>query len=394
MELTAEQIRTYRLWAHHLDGGACDILSAAGACGLQNSPPGAWETAMFNRVEGCTLEALHRALYEEKTLLQAWSYRGVPVVFPTEDSGIFLSPLSSQPGESPWIYTRGITLALDHLQMTFEGLLLMVMEAALALDNCTIQSKEALDSFLAGILSDKLPDPWNDPSMYGSPDRQTVGGAVVSFLLRPCSFAGLVVFGRRQGISPTFTSFKNWIGRPFVPNPEGERALVRKFLHCYGPANVNAFAGWLGACPKQARRMWSTASAEMTPVSVDGKTAYMLTEDMPRLLAPGEGEGRLLLLGAHDPYLDIKDRAVLLPDTSLHKVVWKTVGNPNVILRDGLVIGIWKTKTVKENLEISMTIFEPIRAGEKAHLSCLAEKYAVFRHLKLKKCSIQTKDMI
>ena len=53
------------------------IETAAGACGVQNSPPGAWETALFNRVEGCTLPELHDALYRRKTLLQAWSYRDV-----------------------------------------------------------------------------------------------------------------------------------------------------------------------------------------------------------------------------------------------------------------------------------------------------------------------------
>ena len=47
------------------------IETAAGACGVQNSPPGAWETALFNRVEGCTLPELHDALYRRKTLLQA-----------------------------------------------------------------------------------------------------------------------------------------------------------------------------------------------------------------------------------------------------------------------------------------------------------------------------------
>ena len=47
------------------------------------------------------------------------------------------------------------------------------------------------------VLPAEKRDLWNQPSMYGSPDKQTVGGAVVSFLLRPCAFMGLVVFGRR-----------------------------------------------------------------------------------------------------------------------------------------------------------------------------------------------------
>lgn len=78
-----EQIRAYRLRAHHLDQQlpSNGLERAAGACGLQNSPPGAWETAAFNRLADCTLEGLRAALYEEKNLLQAWSYRGVPSGF-------------------------------------------------------------------------------------------------------------------------------------------------------------------------------------------------------------------------------------------------------------------------------------------------------------------------
>lgn len=49
MEITAGQVRAFRLRAHHLDEKRPmdELLRAAGACGLQNTPPGAWETALF-----------------------------------------------------------------------------------------------------------------------------------------------------------------------------------------------------------------------------------------------------------------------------------------------------------------------------------------------------------
>lgn len=114
MNITSAQIRSYRLTIHNLNKKipADRLLDAASICGLQNSPPGAWETAMFNRLEGCTLNLLHDALYQSKTLIQAWGYRGVPVVFPTAESDIFLTPLIASKGEQPWIYTCGITMAL------------------------------------------------------------------------------------------------------------------------------------------------------------------------------------------------------------------------------------------------------------------------------------------
>ena len=84
--IDTNNIIAYRLHSHHLDTKSPmkDLTESAGACGLQNSPPGAWETALFNRLEGVSLLGLQDALYREKSVVQAWSYRGVPVVFPSK----------------------------------------------------------------------------------------------------------------------------------------------------------------------------------------------------------------------------------------------------------------------------------------------------------------------
>jgi len=71
--------------------------------------------------------------------------------------------------------------------------------------------------------------------MYGNPEKQTVGEAAVPFLLRPCSFSSLVVFGERQGASPTFTSFKNWTGRMPGNLPYADKELVRNSCICKIP---------------------------------------------------------------------------------------------------------------------------------------------------------------
>ena len=215
--------------------------------------------------------------------------------------------------------------------------------------------------------------------MYGRADKQTVGGAAVSFLLRPCSFKGLVVFGERQGGSPTFTSLKNWLGYWPEPWPEAEKALVRKYLHCYGPTTVNAFRDWLGCSPQQAKRLWSKAAAEMVPVQGLGKRLFMLAEDLPSLLA-AEGEGdNLRLLGAHDPYLDLRDRSVILADQTLHKLVWQTVANPGVVLKGGRIIGHWKTKMRSEKIDLTITLYEKVSTPQQGELEQLSQEYAAFR---------------
>ena len=74
MELSARQIRAHRLRAHHLDQKYPfgELAAVAGTCGLQNSPPGAWETAAFCRLKNCTLPQLHQALYQKKAKM-VWS---------------------------------------------------------------------------------------------------------------------------------------------------------------------------------------------------------------------------------------------------------------------------------------------------------------------------------
>lgn len=383
MNVTNQQIRSYRLRAHHLDEKipAEEMLRAVSVCGLQNTPPGAWETALFQRIAGCTSDDLQDALYKKKTLLQAWSFRGVPAVFPANESSVFLAPLVAEPDEQPWIYTRGITGALEHMQMPFDDLLARVKEAALYLDSHTIKSKEALDQTLADIVEKDLPEDkqrlWQSPSMYGNPDRQTVGGAAVSFLLRPCSFHSLVVFGERQDNSPAFTSFKNWTGHMPEEKAEPEK-LMRKFIHCYGPTTLDCFMSWLGCTKKQAKRLWNSLPDELVPVEAEGKKCFMLAEDMESLLS-AETDEKLLLLGPHDPYLDLRDRTVILENKAFHKKVWQFVSNPGAVLKGGRIIGIWKAKKNKGQLEVLASVWEPIDAREKKRLEELAEEYAEFR---------------
>lgn len=394
LNVSPEQLRFFRLAAHRLDRRRplSELCKAAGACGVQNSPPGAWETALFQRLEGCTPEVLQKALYTDKTLLQAWSIRGVPLVFPAAESDVFLSPLAAQPGEEPWIYTQGVGLALDYLGMAWQEALALVRQAVRYLDDHTVQSKEELDRVLAQQAAALLPPErrarWNDPTMYGRPDRQSVGGAVVSFALRPCSFLGLVVFGQRQGISPTFTSYRRWLGRALTPRPDAEPRLVRKFLHAYGPATPAQLAGWLGSSPAQARRLWRTVEGELAPVTVQGRRGWMLGEDLDALTHAAPPAEPLRLLGAHDPYLEGRDRALLLADTALQRKVWKTVANPNVVLWQGRVAGVWQTRTARDKLEIHGTLFEPLPPAENEKLEALAGEYAAFRGLTLTACTI------
>lgn len=381
--ITVDQVVAYRLTVHHLNKKESfeQLSEVAGVIGLQNSPPGAWENALFNRIEPCTLDSLHEQLYNQKTLLQAWSFRGVPLVFPSIQSDVFLRSLIPLENEQPWIYTLGLSGALDYLEMRFEVLLTLLRQAITCLDTQTIQSKELLDRTLADLLYPTLPIEkqtlWNSPSMYGA--NQRVGEAVVSFLLRPCSHLSEVVFGERLGNTPTFTSYQNWLGtRPLQVN-DPEKVLVRKFLHCYAPAQINDFMKWLGSSTAQAKRLWASIADEMMPIQFQDKTCYLLKADLETMQQASINESTILLIHAHDPYLDIRDRTTILYDKKLHSKVWKMVGNPNVILKGGKVIGIWTSRTVKENISFSYNYWEMLDDNQISQIKNMSINYAKFR---------------
>lgn len=381
LELNAQQIRNYRLIAHHLDRfyEPKDLIEVVGACGLQNTPPNAWENACYNRIPNLSLDEMHQLLYEEKILLQAWSLRGLPLIFPTAESDVFLSGLKAAENEE-WIYTHGIQLALDVLQMYVDELLKLLIQVISQLDHQIILSKNSLDETLAKWMLPYLNDDqkriWNKPSMYGSPDKQTIGGAVVSFLLRPCAMLGLVVFGERIKGKPTFTSYKNWTGSTLKENVEASKELMRKYLHCYGPATVDSFMKWLGCTTLQGHRLWKLMSEEIEAVSVEGKKAYILKTDKEAIMSAQLPERQYLMLSGHDPYLDQRDREILLPDKAQHPQIWQMVSNPGAVIDKGEIIGVWKSQKKKTGLEIEIKLW---KKASKPQLIELVNQYAAFR---------------
>ena len=390
-----EHIRSFRMHAHHLDRMLpAGSLKEAAFIGFQNSPPGIWEIAAFQRVEGIKRTQLQQALIEERSLLQAWSIRGVPLVFPSEDVAVFLTSLIPQADEKPWIYTDGLRAALTQLDLSFEELLSWLSACISMLDTAVIVRKEALDQRLASLMEPLLPPSrralWRSPSPYDPKGKQLLGEAVVSFLLRPCAHMGKVVFGARQEEGVSFLSLRAWLPALDPLPPCDPSRLVRRFLHAYGPSDRHCFQKWLGGSTRQARRLWTGVEASLVEVEVMGKKRYLLREDLEEWKQAAPLTGKLQLLAAHDPYLELRDREVLLASSSLQKQVWRIQGNPGALLRDGAVIGSWRMRTQAERIQMTLTLFEAISAKECQRLCEEAEKLAAFLGRSLTDLQIHT----
>ena len=68
--------------------------------------------------------------------------------------------------------------------------------------------------------------------------------------------------------------------------------------------------------------------------------AELAKPDEPRLVR---------LLGPFDPYLQARDRDLIVPDKSAHKALWPVLGRPGVVFVDGEVVGMWRTKASGAN---------------------------------------------
>lgn len=361
--ISIEEIRNFRLRSHHLDRwyDRTEVEAVVGGCGMQNSPPGVWEAALANRIAACDGQWIERLLTEERTLLQAWSIRGVPLVFPVSGSHLFLSSLVAEEGER-WIYTRGASWALEELGMGIEEALSLVERVMPNLDGETIVGKAALDRRIAGwvegLLSPTLQAIWQQKSIYDPRGNQSLGEALVSFLLRPLSSKGLVVFAQRHGQEPSFTSYRTWVGKGIELVPPPQTTLVETFLHSYGPATVRHFASWLGCSPQQASRLWNEGHDRMEAVTVSTQRRYMLTQDVPALLTPRPLGRSIHLLAAHDPYLGLQDRAVICPHTEHQRIIWQTVANPGAIVHEGEIVGYWKSRKRAHVLDMELVVWE------------------------------------
>lgn len=385
--ISQTQIIAHRLRAHHLDAPLPNhkVLIAAGACGMQNSVSMCFEHALMQRIEGFTMKQLHYLLYEEKSLVQAWSMRGVPYVFPSEDIPVFLYSLIPLHHET-WIYSHGVSQVIQAIKIPFEKLLSLVEESLSCLDETSIASKYVLDQTLAQAIDERLNKEeskrWRSPSSYGH--NQSQGEAAVSFMLRACSYLGEIVFAHREGITPSFTSFDHWFGVPSIPDPSRAGELVERFVHCYGPCTPKMFQSWLGGDELQARRLWSMRADEMEEVLTDKGSAWILQRDHDDYL-DDTIKKRLLFLSPHDPYLDLKDRDVILKDKEYQQLVWRPSNNPGAIILSGQIIGIWQKKTAGAFIDIRVKLFFHKIAELEMELFQEAMRFANYRQLRLRK---------
>lgn len=382
-KVRTSDVVAFRLRAHHLvHRQPADRLHAvAGACGVQNSPPGSTLLALHARVEGVTADRIGRLVGEERSLLQTWCMRGAPFHFPTVDAPIFTTGVLPTTQTARLHLLAGVEPALSRLGL---GLDEIVETAAAEIGDVLSRRRLAIDELgeqlaerVAGRLSPVQRATWCEAGPYAA--NQPLGEAVVHFCLRILTLRGLVCMAPRSQNRAPFVLLGEWLGHALPQDdPEGWRAaLLRRYLHCYGPSTRKDFATWLGVHVGDVDPWWNPVADELTPVEVDGRRSWILTDDLAALQSESELRG-VRLLPPSDPYTQMRDRDSIV-EARHHREVWQAVGSPGAVLADGRIVGTWRPRKVGHSLTFKVRTFQSLDARLREELHEEADGVAELR---------------
>jgi hypothetical protein len=162
---------------------------------------------------------------------------------------------------------------------------------------------------------------------------------------------------------------------PTEPDPAALRTLALAYLRLLGPAGTGEFAGYLEARRADVAAGWPDG---LVAVSVDGRRAW-LPEPRLAALTQAPEPAVVRLLGPFDPYLQARDRDLIVPDRAVQKVLWPVLGRPGALFVDGEVAGTWRTRTAGRNLTIAVDAFAPLPPRVWKRVEAEAERVAEAR---------------
>ncbi len=375
--VTWDQVHAFRMARHHLDrpvSKARLTQAVADACGIQAQVMAAAQLALRARVRGLTPDDIDHALWRERTLARLWCMRGTVHLVPSDEVAVFARGSSTRQLDrvANWLTRTGGTMAsVDRLLETAGN----AMDRPRTRADIAAHVRDAL-----GVPIEKRGSGgWGNP--HEVPGFR-VGRSVVTVpdLAFIASYRVQACFGPDDGQGTTFVRPDVWLrGWRDLPLEEAEDALLRRYLRAFGPATVHDFAAWSILAVSRAKAIWSRTEDALSRVTLDGKPAWVLREDMPALRRVRRGPETVRLLPYFDSFLMGHRGRDHLVDKAHYKRIYRTAGwvYPAVLL-DGHVAGEWGYERSGKALRIRVRPYEPLEDRVRDRIDEEAEDVARF----------------
>ena len=158
----------------------------------------------------------------------------------------------------------------------------------------------------------------------------------------------------------TFEPVSRWPG--VLDRPTGTDRVVSAYLRLLGPATLVEAAGFLGTTAKAIGSgspagpgQWlGTWPEGMVTVRAAGRDRWMAEADVAEV-ADAPPPEMVRLVPASDPYLQTRDRDLLVPDAGHRRALWKVLASPGALLVDGEVAGIWRARQTRSTRSAKAT---------------------------------------
>lgn len=168
--------------------------------------------------------------------------------------------------------------------------------------------------------------------------------------------------------------------------------VVRNYVRFYGPATVRDAAEFLDAPVREVERQWPDDAVEVVVDAAPSSSArspsrFVLADDVEALVEAGthrrRAAGPVRLLGPYDPFLQSRDRDVLVPEPARRRVLWPVLGRPGVVVSAGEIIAVWRPKAAGKRLRLTVETWKSFTKPEHAGLEDQAERLAAHRGVAL-----------
>lgn len=177
------------------------------------------------------------------------------------------------------------------------------------------------------------------------------------------------------GTAPPVLVPRDGAPRTAGPDPDALQRLIRGYLTLLGPATPAEVAGYLDARRADLTTLWPD---DLDEVSAAGRTAW-LPSDAVAAAKRARPPRLTRLLGPFDPYLQARDRDLIVPDRAVQKALWPILGRPGVLFVDGEVVGTWRQKSAKARLDITVEAFVPLPPPVRRAVGDEAQRVAAVR---------------
>ncbi|MGW3958740.1 DNA glycosylase AlkZ-like family protein [Amycolatopsis sp. NPDC005003] len=351
------QVLAYRIAEHGLHRSARDVADLAVVrAGLQDSMRDTALLALVARLDG-------PVSLEDDRLVLAWTLRGAPHYHlrPDLPEAIrALVPLDDADALARMLWQRK-EMAATGLAATE-----VVFTAAAALRK--VVTKPMTKGAVSTAVTKALPPSF---SRWCRGCNATHIQEQLMRIAAPLGGVRLVA-----GVSPATLAPLEGRGRlRKTPDPAAATAVIERYLRLNGPASPGDAAEFAGTARAVVDRTWP---ADLVAVDVEGKTRHLPADRLPALENPPEPDV-VRLLPPLDPFIQARDKALLVPDPLRRKEVWKMLGNPGVLLADGDIAGTWRAKSSGAKLTVTLTPFDPLRPAAREEAEAEAARLAAAR---------------